>query len=130
MSQSAKINTTLLLLSTFSVAFLPACMSLAKKSDIDRNGIRKAFVDNQKEIAECYDTLANAKKLKGKMVFDFTIDDQGKVISSTISEEKSTLKDKALGECIATKMKSWTFPKSASTETTQVFYPLLFTPKD
>lgn len=118
-----------LILVTF---FMISCSSFQfeNKSDINREGIRQTFIQNSKDIHTCYEEHGSEKKLSGKLIFDFEVDDQGRILHSKTSEEKSTIHDNDLGECIGTKMKTWVFPKSASTETTRVFYPIYFDAKD
>ncbi len=116
-----------------SVALLTACsnVELAKPSEVNREEVKKVFVAHTTEIHECHTKFADPPLDSGtnkssKMVFGFEIDDAGKVIHSQWVEDKSTLLNAKLGECIATGIKQWSFPKAATTETTYVYYPVIF----
>ena len=108
---------------------------------IDREGIRKTFLDHQKDLMGCYNkALANAKKktketgkesqsLAGKMTLDFTIDEDGSVMYMQMDSGRSNLKDMGVAGCIIKQGYSWIFPKPPKGQTVQVFYPLAFSPK-
>lgn len=100
------------------------------KSDVNREGIRKTFTDNTSDIQSCYSAHPPELNLAGKLIFDFEVDDQGQLINATTNDEKSTIHNPELGQCICEKMKTWTFPKSASTETTRILYPVYFSKDD
>jgi hypothetical protein len=91
---------------------------------IDRNGIRKVMVAHENDISECY--MHSGTKETGKMVFDFEIDDRGKLLYSKMNTDKSSFQHKALGACVSIKMMEWQFPPSNSTMTTQIFWPIVF----
>lgn len=106
----------------------------ANVEKIDRDGIRRAFFQNQKEVQGCYsEELKNPEnkeeRLSGKLVLDFDITDEGKITRSAYSAKKSTLHNESLAKCISEKMKTWTFPKAPKGQTVQVFYPLAFSKK-
>jgi hypothetical protein len=99
-------------------------------SDVNRESIRKTFTENRADIQNCYITHPSQPNTVGKLIFDFELDDKGRVINASTSVEKSTLLNPELGQCICQKMKAWNFPKSASTETTRVLYPIYFSKDD
>lgn len=101
-------------------------MEMAKTSELNREEIKKVFVAHQEQISLCYESAASSKKDTGKMVFEFEVNDQGQVIYAQWNEERSTLRQRAIGDCIAGKMKTWVFPQAASTETAWVYYPVIF----
>jgi hypothetical protein len=102
---------------------------------IDREGIRKVFMDKQKELQTCYtDRLKTAKAegqpiLEGKLALDFEIGNDGSVIYAKIDEARSTLKDERLSKCLCDYTKKWTFPKPPDKQTVKVSYPLAFSSK-
>ena len=100
---------------------------------IDREGIRKVFIDHQKDLSACYNTvLAKAKDkstVQGKMVLDFTIDEDGSLMYIALDPQRSTFKGYSIAGCIAKKAYGWTFPKPPAKQTVQVYYPLSFSPK-
>ena len=99
---------------------------------IDREGIRKVFIDRQKDLTGCYNAaLASAKDkstVQGKMVLDFTIAEDGSVMYMAMDPTRSTLKSHYVAGCIVKKAYGWTFPKPPAKQTVQVYYPLSFSP--
>lgn len=112
----------------FLTAVLVSCatVELAKVSELNREEVKKVFVSHQNEIEGCHNQVPQKEKALGKMVFEFEVNDAGKVIHSAWVDDKSSLKNEPLGACIAEKIKTWDFPKAASTETAFVYYPVLF----
>ena len=99
-------------------------------SKIDREGIRQTFISHQKELQLCYKTaLKNNKELKGKLVFDFTIGQAGKVLKANVDPKRSTLVSEELGSCIQKLILSWTFPPPPDKQEVQVYYPMGFSPE-
>jgi hypothetical protein len=100
---------------------------------IDRAGIKKVFFDHQKDLTNCYDSaLAKAKDkstVQGKMVLDFTIDEDGSVLYMGMDSTKSTLKSHSIAGCVVKKAYTWTFPKPPAKQMVQVYYPLSFSHK-
>ncbi|MBY0384948.1 AgmX/PglI C-terminal domain-containing protein [bacterium] len=100
-------------------------------SKIDSNGIRQTFISHQQELQACYrDALKNNKDLKGKMTFDFTFGEAGKVLNAQVDPTRTTFTSDELGGCIQKLILSWTFPAPpAGTKEVQVFYPMAFSDK-
>ncbi len=69
-------------------------MEISNKK-IDREGIRKVFLDHQSDLADCYNSaLSHAKdkdKLNGKMVLDFWIGEDGSVTYMSMDPTRSQL---------------------------------------
>ena len=64
------------------------------------------------DVSDCFATAKEAKAdLAGKLVYDFTIDGEGKV-SAIVADPASTIKDEALNTCVRDKAKGWSFPKT------------------
>lgn len=97
---------------------------------IDREGIRKVFLDHQNDLTGCYNSaLASAKDkstVQGKMVLDFTIAEDGSVMYMGMDPTRSTLKSHSVAGCIVKKAYGWIFPKPPAKQTVQVYYPLSF----
>ena len=100
------------------------------KPKIDKEGIRKVFVDNQKTIRGCYDReLAKDPDLKGTVKFDFDVA-KGGVVQNAKIKESSTLKNRAVQRCLLAKLKGWKFPEPpADQQVVNVIYPLAFAGK-
>lgn len=105
---------------------------------IDREGIRNTFIKKEKELFECYNTALilakdSAKKagkdlgdFSGKMVFDFSIDEDGSVIYIQLAKDKSKFQSERVAGCISKLVYSWKFPQPPKGQTVQVFYPMSF----
>lgn len=113
-----------------TVTILPGGEAETSGGNIDRDGIRRVFFNNQRAIQSCYEkALAGDKGMSGKLVLDFDIGEQGRVLRKDYSRAKSTLVNDELATCILNKMANWKFPEPPSNQTVQVFYPLAFSSK-
>ena len=94
---------------------------------IDPELIRKVVHDHRAQIRTCYETqLANKPSLSGKLISAWTIDQSGSVTEAHTQE--STLKDGAVANCVAQKIKTWRFPIPKGGGEVFVTYPFIFTP--
>lgn len=111
-----------------SVTIVPGGGGETYGGNIDRNGIRQVFINNQRALAACYDkALGVDKGLSGKLMLDFDIGEQGRVVRAGVAGDKSTMANDALASCVISKMKTWRFPEPPNkNETVQVLYPLAF----
>lgn len=113
-----------------SVTVLPGGDGESYGGNIDRNGIRQVFINNQRALQSCYEAaLSTDRGLSGKVVLDFDIGEQGRVLRASVSGDKSTLNNDRLSTCIVNRMKTWRFPEPPQNQTVQVFYPLAFSGK-
>lgn len=113
-----------------TVTIIPGGGDESYGGNIDRNGIRQVFISNQRALQSCYEAaLAGDKGLSGKLVLDFDIGEQGRVLRADMSREKSTLTSSQLATCVINRMKNWRFPEPPQNQTVQVFYPLAFSGK-
>ena len=80
------------------------------------------------EIRACYDAaLQRNPSLRGKVVVAFTIAYEGYVKTASVKE--STLGDSGLDNCIASRVKTWKFPKpEAPVDTEVTAYPFYLNP--
>lgn len=113
-----------------TVTILPGGDAETSGGNIDRDGIRRVFFSNAQAIRACYENaLRGDKGLSGKLVLDFDIGEQGRVLRGDYSRAKSTLANDELATCIINRMKTWKFPEPPANQTVQVFYPLAFSNK-
>lgn len=113
-----------------TVTILPGGDAETSGGNIDRDGIRRVFFSNAQAIRACYEnSLRGDKGLSGKLVLDFDIGEQGRVLRGDYSRAKSTLVNDELATCIINRMKTWKFPEPPANQTVQVFYPLAFSNK-
>jgi outer membrane biosynthesis protein TonB len=92
---------------------------------LDRQVIDQIVRRRQDRIRLCYERQLNfVPGLAGKVTVQFLIDGSGNVMKSTIIED--TMKNKAVNDCLASEVKSWTFPKPKGGATVKVDYPFVF----
>jgi TonB family protein len=93
---------------------------------LDTDVIRRAVRAHINEVRGCYNkALARDPNAKGRVAVAFVIDDKGRVLAAHVRE--STMKDPAVGTCIAAAVKAWRFPKPR-TATVNVVYPFILEP--
>jgi hypothetical protein len=94
---------------------------------IDPELIRKVVHEHRAQIRTCYETQLTTKPdLAGKLVSAWTIDQSGIVTEAHTQE--STLHDRAVEQCVASKIKTWRFPIPKGGGEVFVTYPFIFTP--
>lgn len=109
---------------------LTACGSASKDaSKVDRDGIRNTVFSNSKSVRECYgQALAKSgnEKMSGKIYVNFDIDTEGKAQKASVVEDRTTLKDPGLQQCVLNQLSQWNFPKPPDGQIVNVIYPFLF----
>jgi hypothetical protein len=94
---------------------------------IDPELIRKVVHEHRAQIRTCYETqLTTTPDLAGKLISAWTIDQSGTVTEAHTQE--STLRERAVEQCVASKIKSWRFPIPKGGGEVFVTYPFIFTP--
>jgi hypothetical protein len=94
---------------------------------IDPELIRKVVHEHRAQIRNCYETqLTTRPNLAGKLVSAWTIDPAGAVTEAHTQE--STLRDRTVENCVASKIKTWRFPIPKGGGEVFVTYPFIFTP--
>jgi hypothetical protein len=97
------------------------------QGSIDPELIRRVVHEHRAQIRTCYETQLTAKpSLAGKLVSAWTIDPGGTVTEAHTQE--STLRDHAVENCVAQKIKTWRFPIPKGGGEVFVTYPFIFTP--
>jgi outer membrane biosynthesis protein TonB len=93
-------------------------------------GLDRAVIDQivrrrQDRIRLCYERQLNfSPNLAGKVSVHFTIGADGQVVKAGIIED--TMKNQAVRDCIATEVKTWTFPRPSGGTLVEVDYPFVF----
>jgi len=97
-------------------------------SGLSKDLINAVVQRHRAEIRACYDSaLQRNPKLSGKVVMSFSIQPNG--IVSTVGVKESTIGDNGLEGCIASRIKSWVFPKPEAPVVTEVAaYPFYLNP--
>ena len=97
------------------------------KGAIDKDVIRRIVRSHINEVRHCYNQgLTRNPNLKGRVKIQFTIGPTGKVPVAVVQE--STIKDRAVANCIAKAVRRWKFPKPRGGGNVVVSYPFLLEP--
>ena len=76
--------------------------------------IQKIINENRPKFKKCYeDERKKAQDLKGTVVLELTLDADGKIKKSGVNGEESTIKLKAVTDCIVKVAESLTYPASS-----------------
>jgi TonB family protein len=112
--------------------FLAACSSGPTVKNSVKGGLEKGVVDsvikeNISEVRGCYEAqLASHPQLKGRVVTNFTIADNGRVSAANITE--STLKNPGTETCLLDVILDMDFPPPVGGGKVDVKYPFIFSP--
>ena len=114
-----------------AVSIIPGGGGEEFSGQIDREGIRKVFFDNQRAIRSCYERELNTNRsLSGKIMLNFDIGEHGRVVGSPkINWGDSTLKNRQVAGCVLNRLKQWRFPEPPRNQVVNVIYPLAFAAK-
>ena len=91
---------------------------------LDKDIIRRIVRAHINEVRYCYNqALARDPSVQGRVKVQFTIGGTGRVPSAVVQE--TTLRDPAVGNCIAQAVRRWTFPKPEGGGSVIVSYPFI-----
>ncbi len=91
---------------------------------LDKEIIRRVIKQHISQIRYCYEReLQRTPGLFGKVATKFTISASGSVQSAQVSE--STLKNRAVEQCITARIRTWKFPKPKGGGIVIVKYPFI-----
>jgi hypothetical protein len=94
-------------------------------SCLDKEIVRRVIRQHKNEVRFCYELGLSVKpELNGRVVTQFTIANNGRVLSSVVSE--SSMADRDVEQCIAQAVRRWEFPSTQ--QMTMVSYPFVLTP--
>lgn len=92
-------------------AFVKGTEAVLPKGGIDEKGVRMALKRRERGIQQCYErSLKSNTKLKGKVVLEWTINEEGRVVTIKILE--NTLGDAKVSDCISDIITRTRFPGS------------------
>ncbi|MEM7646786.1 MAG: AgmX/PglI C-terminal domain-containing protein, partial [Pseudomonadota bacterium] len=114
-----------------AVTIIPGGDGEEFSGQIDREGIRKVFFDNQRAIRSCYERELNRNpNLGGILKLNFDIGELGRVVGRpSINWGDSSLKSRTVAGCILNRLKTWRFPEPPRNQVVNVIYPLAFQSK-
>jgi len=94
---------------------------------LDKDVVRRVVRRHINEVRHCYtQQLTKDPALSGRVEVEFVVSADGKVTSAKVTH--TTIKDEALGKCIATAVRGWSFPKPDGGGTVSVKYPFVLSP--
>ena len=92
---------------------------------LDKRIIQKVVRQHSGELRACYEKeLAKVKGLNGRVVVVWIISPQGVVSKALVKE--STIKNKAVEDCVVNSIKFWRFPVPKGGGMVQIEYPFVF----
>ncbi|MGE4130422.1 MAG: AgmX/PglI C-terminal domain-containing protein [Bdellovibrionales bacterium] len=92
---------------------------------MDREAIRRVIREHLREIRNCYEArLQSNPELHGKVVLQWNIVGAGQVKNARVTG--NSLGDSAVGDCLARRLSTWTFPSPPQDQIGQVVYPFVF----
>ncbi len=114
-----------------AVTIIPGGAGEEFSGQIDREGIRKVFFDNQRAIRSCYERELNMNpNLSGVLKLNFDIGELGRVVGQpSINWGDSSMKSRSVAGCILNRLKTWRFPEPPRNQVVNVIYPLAFAAK-
>ncbi len=109
------------------VSSLALSDELVLEGGLDRSVVQATIAKYLSQVRACYEAgLRRNAGLTGVVNAHFEIGGSGEVLSSRIG--RSTLGDASVEGCIASKMKTWQFPKPLGGTKVKVEYPFLLRP--
>jgi TonB family protein len=97
------------------------------RGGLDKEIIRRIIRFHINEVKFCYERqLARNPALGGRVVVKFTIDETGRVVSSSLGE--TTMNSAPVETCVVTAVRRWEFPRPAGGGIVNVAYPFVLTP--
>jgi pSer/pThr/pTyr-binding forkhead associated (FHA) protein len=114
-----------------AVSIIPGGSGEEFSGQIDREGIRKVFFDNQRAIRSCYERELNKNpNLSGVLKLNFDIGELGRVVGQpSVNWGDSSMKSRSVASCILNRLKTWRFPEPPRNQVVNVIYPLAFAAK-
>jgi outer membrane biosynthesis protein TonB len=96
------------------------------KGSLDKEIIRQVIGSHIPAVRACYEAELSANAdLKGRIVYQFTIAADGRVIASAL--QSSTMKNGKVEDCVRREIRNWVFPKPIGGGIVIVSYPFNFT---
>jgi hypothetical protein len=101
--------------------------TVTSHGSLDKEIIRRIVRRHLNEVKYCYDqALVRQPKLDGRLVAQFTISGNGRVIASVV--QSSTLGSTPVEMCVVNAIKRWEFPAPSGGGLAIVSYPFTFAP--
>jgi hypothetical protein len=106
---------------------LPLSREAVMEEGLDRNQIQATIMRYLSQVRACYEEGLNRNPaLIGQVTMGFEVGGAGQVNYSNV--QRSSLGDKPVESCIATKMLGWKFPQPRGGKSVKVSYPFMLRP--
>lgn len=107
------------------VKVIPGGEGEAFSGTIDKEAIRRVIRANERIIRACYERELNrTPDLVGKLTVEFDIGEKGVVLRAAVKVNE--LGNRAVAECLTSRLKTWRFPEPPTNEVVTVAYPFAF----
>lgn len=107
------------------VKVIPGGEGEAFSGTIDKEAIRRVIRSNERVIRSCYERELNkTPDLVGKLTVEFDIGEKGAVLRAVVKVNE--LGNKAVGDCLTARLRTWRFPEPPTNEVVTVAYPFAF----
>ncbi|CAN5485242.1 hypothetical protein BH10BDE1_BH10BDE1_24980 [soil metagenome] len=107
------------------VKVIPGGEGEAFSGTIDKEAIRRVIRANERIIRTCYERELNrTPDLVGKLTIEFDIGEKGVVLRAAVKVNE--LGNRAVADCLTSRLKTWRFPEPPTNEVVTVAYPFAF----
>lgn len=107
------------------VKVVPGGEGEAFSGTIDKEAIRRVIRANERIIRTCYERELNrTPDLVGKLTIEFDIGEKGVVLRAAVKVNE--LGNRAVADCLTSRLKTWRFPEPPTNEVVTVAYPFAF----
>lgn len=107
------------------VKVVPGGDGEAFSGTIDKEAIRRVIRSNERIIRTCYERELNrTPDLVGKLTIEFDIGEKGVVLRTAVKVNE--LGNRAVADCLTSRLKTWRFPEPPTNEVVTVAYPFAF----
>jgi outer membrane biosynthesis protein TonB len=111
--------------SRVGVKVVPGGEGEAFSGTIDREAIRRVILNNYRVIKTCYERELNkTPDLVGRLVIEWDIGEKGAVLRTAV--QSNELGNKAVADCLMSRLRTWRFPEPPSNQIVTVAFPFAF----
>lgn len=92
---------------------------------IDPEAIRRVIMQKTMVLRACYQReLSHDEGINGKVVVEFEIGEQGRVLTARVKTNETG--NQAVADCVVRNLKGWRFPEPPTNQQVSVSYPFVF----
>jgi hypothetical protein len=95
-----------------------------------RDALRLSIGDGLKDVRSCYiNRLLKKSRDRGNITLDWVVDEAGKILSTKVNAELTTIHDDKLAECVRGHAETWVFPPNNGGKDLQFTFAIWFADK-